>query len=66
MDRTYVTQQQRTPVYALGLELWRDVVVRSRGVAPRLQSILLDLISKERLGETVDRGLLRSTTQVRV
>jgi hypothetical protein len=28
MDRTYVVQQQVTPVYALGLELWRNVVLR--------------------------------------
>jgi len=37
MDRTFVSQQQRTPVFALGLELWRNHVVRSKQIAPRLQ-----------------------------
>jgi hypothetical protein len=27
MDRTYVTQQHKTPVFQLGLDLWRDHVV---------------------------------------
>jgi len=26
MDRTYVTQQHKTPVFQLGLDLWRDQV----------------------------------------
>jgi hypothetical protein len=29
MDRTYVTQQHKTPVFQLGLDLWRDHVVHS-------------------------------------
>ena len=37
MDRTFVSQQQRTPVFALGLELWRNHVVRSKQIVPRLQ-----------------------------
>ena len=64
MDRTFVAQQQRTPVFQLGLELWRDHVVRNKQIAERLLSILLDLVHKERSGETIDRGLFRSITQV--
>jgi hypothetical protein len=26
MDRTYVTQQHKTPVFQLGLDLWREQV----------------------------------------
>jgi hypothetical protein len=26
MDRTYVTQQHKTPVFQLGLDLWRQKV----------------------------------------
>lgn len=48
MDRTFVVQQQKTPVFALGLELWRDVVVRNQHISERLLSILLQLITKER------------------
>ena len=66
MDRTYVAQQQKTPVYTLGLELWRDNVVRNTHIQQRLLAILLDLVLKERSGEVIDRGLFRSITQVRM
>jgi cullin 3 len=64
MDRTYVSQQQKTPVYPLGLELWRDHVVRNPHIRERMLSILLDLVHKERSGEMVDRSLIQSTTQM--
>jgi cullin 3 len=64
MDRTFVTQQQRTPVFQLGLELWRDHVVRNKIIAERMLTIVLDLIQRERTGEAIDRSLVRSTTQV--
>jgi hypothetical protein len=64
MDRTYVAQQQRTPVFQLGLELWRDHVVRKKEIGERLRSTLLEQVHKERVGETCERGLIRSVTQV--
>lgn len=64
MDRTYVAQQQKTPVFQLGLELWRDHVIRNKQINERLLAILMDLVHKERTGEMIDRGLVRSTTQV--
>ncbi|KAF5838342.1 Cullin [Dunaliella salina] len=66
MDRTFVAQQQRTPVFALGLELWRNHVVRSKQIAERLRTVLLDLVHRERSGETIDRALFRSITQMLV
>lgn len=30
MDRTYVTQQHKTPVFQLGLDLWREQVRNSK------------------------------------
>ncbi|EFJ43865.1 hypothetical protein VOLCADRAFT_83034 [Volvox carteri f. nagariensis] len=66
MDRTFVVQQQKTPVFALGLELWRDVVVRNRKISERLLSILMQLITKERQGEVIERGLIKSVTQMLV
>lgn len=65
MDRTFVAQQQRTPVYQLGLELWRDNVVRNKAIAERLLAILTDLVMRERSGEMIDRSLIKSVTQVR-
>jgi cullin 3 len=66
MDRTYVTQQAKTPVFQLGLDLWRDVVVRHRAIRERLLGTLLDLVRRERAGEVIDRALFKSTTQVRL
>eukprot|EP00775_Hariotina_reticulata_P012940 gene12940-13068_t len=63
MDRTYVTQQHKTPVFQLGLDLWRDQVVRQSQIQQRLQSILGDMVARERAGELVDRALLKATTQ---
>ncbi len=65
MDRTYVAQQQRTPVYQLGLELWREHVVRKREIGERMRAVLLDQVHRERNGEAGERGLMRSITQVR-
>lgn len=62
MDRTYVLQQQRTPVYFLGLELWRENVVRNRVIFERLLAILIDLVSRERQGEVVERNLIKAVT----
>eukprot|EP00899_Mesostigma_viride_P019647 jgi/Mesvir1/27684/Mv07403-RA.1 len=60
MDRTYVTQHHKTPVLQLGLNLWRDEVVRCPAIHDRLQTTLLREVHRERLGEVVDRGLLRA------
>jgi cullin 3 len=65
MDRTYIAQQNKTPVFQLGLELWKQHVVHHPVISRRMLNILLDLINKERSGEVIDRGLVRSTTQVR-
>eukprot|EP00882_Tetradesmus_deserticola_P002834 GHRQ01003012.1.p1 GENE.GHRQ01003012.1~~GHRQ01003012.1.p1 ORF type:complete len:735 (+),score=416.28 GHRQ01003012.1:173-2206(+) len=64
MDRTYVTQQHKAPVFQLGLDLWREQVVRQPQIHQRLLAILGDMVSRERAGEIVDRALLRATTQM--
>mmetsp|Transcript_7296 Transcript_7296/g.15933 ORF Transcript_7296/g.15933 Transcript_7296/m.15933 type:complete len:735 (+) Transcript_7296:259-2463(+) len=66
MDRTYVAQQQKVPVFQLGLELWRDHIVRNPQTKERLLSILTGLVHKERTGEIIDRGLFRSVVQMLV
>ena len=64
MDRTYVPQQDKLPVHELGLSLWKEHVVRSPRIHERLSSTLLELIGRERAGETIDRGLVRASTQM--
>lgn len=64
MDRTFVVNQNKTPVYELGLNLWRDHVVRAPEIRGRLRETLLDLVQRERQGEVVNRGLMRSVTKM--
>ena len=66
MDRIYVKHQNKAPVTQLGLDLWRDCVVRRRGIRERMLSMLLDLIHRERIGDIIDRALLRAITTVRL
>ena len=64
MDRVYVKHQNKTPVHQLGLNKWRDVVVRDRRIKERLLKLLLEHVQRERTGELIDRNLMRSITQV--
>lgn len=64
MDRTYVPTSHRTPVHELGLNLWRDHIIHSPMIHSRLVNTLLDLIKGERMGEVINRGLMRSITKM--
>lgn len=64
MDRIYVKHQNKVPVHQLGLDLWRDTVVRQPVIRNRMIRGLLDLVGKERSGEIIDRALVRSITTV--
>lgn len=66
MDRTYVAQQHRTPVFQLGLDLWRDHVVRRPAIAQRMLATLGELVARERSGEVIERSLVRAATQMLV
>eukprot|EP00246_Nothoceros_aenigmaticus_P013947 TRINITY_DN5071_c0_g1_i1.p1 TRINITY_DN5071_c0_g1~~TRINITY_DN5071_c0_g1_i1.p1 ORF type:complete len:736 (-),score=193.26 TRINITY_DN5071_c0_g1_i1:582-2789(-) len=64
MDRTYVTNNNKTPVHELGLNLWRDNIVRSPKIRDRLLDTLLELVQRERTGDIINRGLMRNITQM--
>eukprot|EP00741_Cyanophora_paradoxa_P016671 tig00020934_g16100.t1 len=64
MDRTYVMTQKKTPVYELGLEVFRDVVTRAERIQSRVLHLILSLIHKERTMEMVDRPLLKQVMQM--
>ncbi|KAK1609054.1 hypothetical protein QYE76_032727 [Lolium multiflorum] len=64
MDRTYIPSSKKTAVFDLGLELWRDTIVRSAKIHGRLLDTLLDLIHSERMGDVINRSLMRSTTKM--
>lgn len=61
MDRTYVLQQRRRPVYELGLHLFRITVWEHPKVQPRVTELLMSAIAAERDGLlTDDRSLLKA------
>jgi len=64
MDRVYVSQQGVATVYDLGLGLFRENIARHPKIKDRLLTTNLTLIYKERNGEVIDRGLLKSITQM--
>ena len=60
MDRTFVKQTKKDPVYHMGLKCFLNNVGRHREVRDRLQKILLTNIAKERDGEQIDFVLLKN------
>ena len=60
MDRTFVKQTKKDPVYHMGLKCFLKNVGRHREVRDRLQKILLTNIAKERDGEQIDFVLLKN------
>lgn len=61
MNRNYVQQQRRRPVYELGLHLFRITVWEHPKVGPRVTELLLSAIAQERDGRhTDDRSLLKA------
>lgn len=64
MDRTFIPSTHKTPVNELGLNLWRDNIIRSSKIQTRLQSTLLELVLRERTGEVINRGLMRNITKM--
>ena len=54
MDRTYVVQNKKTPVYDLGLTIFLKVIVRHELVKERLRRLLLANIALDRQGQPID------------
>jgi len=66
MDRNFVTQYKKVPVYEMGLVIFREKVSGHPRVKSHLLTLLLDNITAERRGEQVDRILLNHTLNMLV
>eukprot|EP00892_Ulva_mutabilis_P012682 jgi/Ulvmu1/9787/UM056_0027.1 len=64
MDRTFVKNFNRTPVYARGMEIWTEEVIRNDDVGVRLLSIFLEQVDAERNGDVIIRGTLEDVTKM--
>jgi len=66
MDRVYVINNNVHSVYDLGLILFKDNVERHSRTKTRLINILLDSIRRERMGEVINRNIVKNVTQMLV
>ncbi|XP_054167260.1 cullin-3-B-like isoform X2 [Oppia nitens] len=64
MDRVYVQQNNVDNVYNLGLNLFRDHVVRYGNIRDHLRETLLEMVMRERKGEVIDRLAVRNACQM--
>lgn len=64
MDRVYVSQNRIDNVYNLGLNLFRDHVVRYGCIRDHLRDTLLSYVRRERRGEVIDRLAVRHACQM--
>ncbi|RHN78489.1 putative cullin [Medicago truncatula] len=62
-DRTY-NSMTKTPVYELGLNLWRENVIYSNQIRTRFLNMLLGLICKDYAEEVVNKKLIRKITNM--
>ena len=64
-DRVYVPHKgDCEPVYDMGLNIFKKNVVKHPNINDRILKELLNLIDKERNGEVINRGLVKSITQM--
>jgi cullin 3 len=59
MDRTYVTQHKKVPVYNMSLQVFREVIAYHTEVRERMRAILLGNIAQERAGFIIDRDIMK-------
>uniref|UniRef100_A0A6U4JV64 Cullin family profile domain-containing protein n=1 Tax=Phaeomonas parva TaxID=124430 RepID=A0A6U4JV64_9STRA len=60
MDRTYAVPHKVKTTYEMGLEVFLDRVIHHQKVRERLRTLLLASVKAERLGQLVDRPLLKT------
>jgi len=63
-DRTYIPMTNKTPVYELGMNLWRENVIYSNQIRTRLANTLLELVCKDYAGKVLNRKLIRNITNM--
>eukprot|EP00398_MALV-I-01_sp_L67-1_P000454 gene454-936_t len=66
MDRNFVNQYKKIPVYDMGLTVFREQVICQAGVRDRLLEIMLKMIADDRAGLPIDKILLKHTVTMLV
>lgn len=66
MDKTYCRLHKKVPVYDQGLLLFQAHVVRNEQISGPLKAMLLQNIYNERIGEQIDRVLMKNCLKMLV
>eukprot|EP00744_Colponema_vietnamica_P001479 GILI01002448.1.p1 GENE.GILI01002448.1~~GILI01002448.1.p1 ORF type:complete len:735 (+),score=195.81 GILI01002448.1:139-2343(+) len=66
MDRMYVPQAKKHLVYDMGLILFREHIAKYERLRSRLLRVLLTLIRKDRVGDVIEKQLIKSATSMLV
>eukprot|EP01026_Neomeris_dumetosa_P019947 TRINITY_DN1804_c0_g1_i2.p1 TRINITY_DN1804_c0_g1~~TRINITY_DN1804_c0_g1_i2.p1 ORF type:complete len:732 (-),score=100.54 TRINITY_DN1804_c0_g1_i2:296-2491(-) len=66
MDRTFVVANKKTPVFQVGLDVWKECVIEHPQIQPRLLELTMDMIARERQGEVIEKQLLASLIKMLV
>jgi len=64
MDRNYVNQFKKIPVYTMGLITFHQFVSGHEKVKDRLLRIMLQMVASEREGMQMDRMLIKHTVSL--
>lgn len=59
VDRSYCVQKKRADIFTMAMHLFREVIIYHPFIRNRLRSSLLEQITLERMGNMIDRSLLR-------
>lgn len=64
MDRVYVQQNDVENVYNLGLQIFREEIVRHERIRTHLRETLLTMVMNERKGEVIDHLSIKNACQM--
>lgn len=64
MDKNFVPENGKPHVLGMGLQLFRTIIVEHMGIRPKLTRLTIDIIQRDRLGENVNRMLLRDVVNM--
>ncbi|KAJ3447898.1 cullin-3a-related [Anaeramoeba flamelloides] len=64
LDQFYAKKKQKSPMFQLSMQQWREKVLLQENIKDRLLKMLLGLIHMERNSEVIDRVLMKSLIQM--
>lgn len=64
LETGYIQQNRLVPLYDLGLITFKDLVFKDETLSPKLTSLLLEMIKRDRDGEMIERDIIKSISNM--